>query len=118
MVEGGPRFLERPLLMRRIDGADDGEPDGSDARFFSHPRQGAGVHPKSSLFGFWVPLIYPCTFISISMRLLLSCSKKVEPTSFPNFGMALLHLRSHVIGAHESKFTNTKKAMFMLSFEF
>ena len=70
MVEGGPRFLERPLLMRRLSGADDGEPDGSDARFLSHPRQVAGVHPKSSLFGFWVPLIYPCTFISISMKLL------------------------------------------------
>ena len=61
MVEGGPRLHERPLLMRRIDGVGNAEPDGSDACFLSHPRQGAGVRPNSNLFGFWVPLIFPCT---------------------------------------------------------
>ena len=62
MVEGGPRLHERPLLMRRIADVDDAEPEGSDVRFLSHPRQGAGVRPTSNLFGFWVPLIFPCTY--------------------------------------------------------
>ena len=57
----GPRLHERPLLMRRIADVDDAEPEGSDVRFLSHPRQGAGVRPTSNLFGFWVPLIFPCT---------------------------------------------------------
>ena len=57
----GPRLHERPLLMRRIADVDDVEPEGSDVRFLSHPRQGAGVRPTSNLFGFWVPLIFPCT---------------------------------------------------------